>query len=135
MQTTDDLSGKQEKLIALLLTEKTIDEACKKAGINVTTYWRWMQDENFLREYRKVRRGILENTVAKLQSVTYQAIETLERNLHCENPSVEIRCAQIILEQSIKGMETLEVENRIEQLEAFINNLEQQVKQMDETDE
>lgn len=132
---TEDLSTKQEKLIALLLTEKTIDEACRKAGVNVTTYWRWMQDENFLREYRKVRRGILENTVAKLQSVTHQAIETLERNLHCENPSVEIRCAQIILEQSIKGLESLEVENRIKQLEATINNLEQQVKQMDENDE
>lgn len=135
MQTTDDLPAKQEKLIALLLTEKTIDEACKKAGVNVTTYWRWMQDENFLREYRKVRRGILENTVAKLQSVTYQAIETLERNLHCENPSVEIRCAQIILEQSMKGLETLEVENRIDTLEATINNLERSVKQMGEGDE
>jgi hypothetical protein len=135
MQTTDELSAKQEKLIALLLTEKTIDEACKKADVNVTTYWRWMQDEKFLREYRKVRRGILENTVAKLQSVTHQAIETLERNLHCENPSVEIRCAQIILEQSMKGLESLEFERRIEQLENFVNDLEQQVKHLDEDDE
>lgn len=134
MQTNDDISAKQEKLIALLLTEKTIDEACRKAGVNVTTYWRWMQDDTFLREYRKVRRGILENTVAKLQSVTHQAIETLERNLHCENPSVEIRCAQIILEQSIKGMEALELENRIEQLEDTIDNLERQVKEIDEID-
>ena len=135
MQTTDDLSANQEKLIALLLTEKTIDEACKKAGVNVTTYWRWMQDESFLREYRKVRRGILENTVAKLQSVTYQAIETLERNLHCENPSVEIRCAQIILEQSMKGLETLEVENRVEILEDTISTLEQTIKMMDKNNE
>jgi len=30
MQTSDELTNKQEKLIALLLTEKTIDEACKK---------------------------------------------------------------------------------------------------------
>jgi len=135
MQTTDDLSANQEKLIALLLTEKTIDEACKKTEVNVTTYWRWMQDESFLREYRKVRRGILENTVAKLQSVTYQAIETLERNLHCENPSVEIRCAQIILEQSMKGLETLEVENRVEILEDTISTLEQTIKMMDKNNE
>ncbi len=115
-----ELTAKQEKLIALLLTEKTIDEACKKMSINATTYWRWMQDEKFLRQYRKARRGILENTVAKLQSVTYQAIETLERNLTCESPAVEIRSAQIILEQSIKGLETLDVESRLEVLEHVI---------------
>jgi alpha-L-fucosidase len=117
MQIMDELPAKQEKLIALLLTEKTIDEACRKANVNVTTYWRWMQNEYFLRQYRKTRRGILENTIAKLQSVTHQAIETLERNLTCENPAVEIRSAQIILEQSIKGLETLDIENRIETIE------------------
>ena len=118
-----EITNKQEKLIALLLTEKTIDEACKKAGVNVTTYWRWMQNEIFLRQYRKARRGILENTVAKLQSVTYQAIDTLERNLTCENPGAEIRAAQIILEQSIKGLETLDVENRIEMIELSIESM------------
>lgn len=119
-----NISTKQEKLIGLLLTEKTIDEACKKAGINATTYWRWMQDQNFLKQYRRARRGILENTVAKLQSVTYQAIETLERNLTCENPGSEIRSAQIILEQSIKGLEILDVEKRLEMLEVLVKELE-----------
>ncbi len=119
-----EISTKQEKLIALLLTEKTIDEACKKANVNVTTYWRWMQSVKFLQHYRTARRGILENTVAKLQSVTYQAIETLERNLTCENPAAEIRSAQIILEQSIKGLETLDVENRLEMLEQLVKEME-----------
>ncbi|MEJ7861527.1 MAG: phBC6A51 family helix-turn-helix protein [Pyrinomonadaceae bacterium] len=129
MQTSDELTTKQEKLIALLLTEKTIDEACKKAGVNVTTYWRWMKDENFIGQYRKMRRGILENTVAKLQSITYQAIETLERNLTCENPSVEIRCAQIILEQSLKGLEMLDIENRLEMLEHLVKHEEENDEQ------
>ena len=64
METLEKITAKQERLIALLLTEKTIDLACKKANLAVTTYWRWMQDETFLRQYRKARRGILENTVA-----------------------------------------------------------------------
>ena len=121
-----EISNKQEKLIALLLTERTIDEACKKAAVNVTTYWRWMQDENFLKHYRKARRGILENTVAKLQSVTYQAIETLERNLTCENPAAEIRSAQIVLEQSLKGLEILDIENRLESVEESLKEKEGQ---------
>jgi len=117
MNSSNGISNKQEKLIALLLTERTIDEACKKANVAIVTYWRWMQNENFLKHYRKARRGILENTVAKLQSITFAAIDTLERNLNCENPSVEVRSAAIILEQSIKGLEILDVENRVEWLE------------------
>lgn len=120
-----EISAKQEKLIALLLTERNVNEACNKANVNVTTYWRWMQNENFLRHYRKARRGILENTVAKLQSITFAAIDTLERNLTCENPSVEVRSAAIILEQAIKGVETLDVENRLETLESFIRQNEE----------
>jgi len=130
MNTSDGISNKQEKLIALLLTEKTIDEACKKANVAVVSYWRWMQNENFLKHYRKARRGILENTVAKLQSITFAAIDTLERNLNCENPSVEVRSAAIILEQSIKGLETLDVENRLELLETLLKEMEKKNEQI-----
>jgi len=119
-----EISNRQEKLLALLLTEKTVDAACQKAGVAVTTYWRWMKDETFIKEFRRMRRGILENTVAKLQSITFAAIDALERNLNCENPAAEIRSAQIILEQSIKGLEMLDLENRIETLEAVVKEKE-----------
>jgi hypothetical protein len=117
MYETDGLSVKQERLITYLLTERTIDAACAKAEVAVTTYWRWMKDPLFLTQYRTARDGILENTIAKLQSLSFEAIDTLERNLNCGNPSVEIRCATIILEQSIKGMEMLSLKTRVEQIE------------------
>jgi hypothetical protein len=117
MEHSESISKRQESLIAHLLTERTIDAACKKADVSASTYWRWMKEAPFLNEYRRAREGILENTVAKLQSLTYEAIDTLERNLHCENPSVEIRCATIILEQAIKGMEMLNLKARVEELE------------------
>lgn len=103
-----------------MLTERTIDAACQKAKVASTTYWRWMREAAFLREYRNARRGILENTVAKLQSIVFGAIDTLERNLSCENPSVEVRAASIVLEQSIKGLEMLDLEARVETLESLL---------------
>ncbi len=120
MKSSSEISTKQEKLIPLLLTERTIDEACRKAKVAVKTYWRWMQTEVFLAEYRKARRGILENTIAKIQSLSFQAIDALEKNLTCENPAAEIRAAQIVLEQAIRGMEVLDIENRLEYLEATV---------------
>ena len=79
-----------------------------------------MRDEEFLREYRNARKGVLENTVARLQAITFAAIDTLERNLNCENPSVETRAAAIVVTQAIRGLEILDVENRLAALEALI---------------
>jgi hypothetical protein len=124
MESSNKISARQEKLIAHLLTERTIEQACDKAKVAVTTYWRWMQNQNFLREYRKTRRGVLENTIARLQSLTFSAIDTLEKNLNCENPAIENRAAQIIIEQSLKGLELLDVENRLEMLESLVKDWE-----------
>jgi hypothetical protein len=121
MKGSGEISAKQQKLIALLLTERTIDAACQKAKVAPTTYWRWMRERRFLVAYRAARRGILENTVAKLQSIVFAAVDTLERNLNCENPAVEIRAAAIILEQSIKGLEMLDIEARLETLESLVS--------------
>lgn len=126
MKRFSEISPKQEKLIAHLLTDRTVEGACRQAKVAVTTYWRWMKDDRFLAEYRRARRDILEGTIARLQSITVNAIDTLERNLNCENPSVETRTASVILEQAIKGLEILDIENRIENLEAFLESKEKE---------
>jgi hypothetical protein len=130
MKRSKRINGKQEKLIALLLTERTIEQACSKANVAVTTYWRWMREQAFLDKYREARRGILENAIAQIQSITLSAIDALERNLSCENPSVEVRSAAIILEQSIKGIEMLDVVNRLEMLESLVKHKEAQNEQV-----
>jgi hypothetical protein len=124
MKSSDENTIKKAKLISYLLTERTIDAACAKADVAVSTYWRWMKDPKFLHEYREARSGILENTVAKLQFLCYDAIDTLERNLHCENPGIEIRCATAILDHAMRGLETLSLQNRVEYLEALLENYE-----------
>jgi hypothetical protein len=111
------LTAKQEKLIGCLLTERTIEQACEKAGVAVVTYWRWMQQVSFARAYRKARIHILEGIVAQLQGLTVAAVDTLERNLNCENPTVEIRAASIILDHAAKGVEALDLEQRLQTIE------------------
>lgn len=126
MKRSDKISAKQEKLIALLLTERTADAACFKAKVAPSTLWRWMKDETFTSEYRKVRRRLLENTVARLQGLAVQAVDTLERNLNCENPAAEIRTAQIIIEQTIRGVDLLDVDQRLEHMEILIKKEEEE---------
>lgn len=119
-----EISPKQQRLIACLVTERTVDGACRKAKVAVSTYWRWMKDETFVREYRQARRDIFENTTAQLPGLTQSAIDTLERNLSCGNPSVETRTAAIILEQAFKGFELFDLEQRLEALECLVDSKE-----------
>jgi bacterioferritin (cytochrome b1) len=76
-----------------------------------------LEDEEFQKEYRVARRLVFEQNIVRLQSLHAGAVDTLERNLNCENPSVEVRAAQIIIEGNRKDFETTDILTRLEALE------------------
>ncbi len=55
--------------------------------------------------------------MSELQPATSDAVATLRRNLNCENAAAEIRAAQIIIEQSVKEVESIELQGRVGRLE------------------
>ena len=112
-----DFSPKQEKLLAALLTEKDMKAAGEKAGVSETTVWRWLQEPDFVAEYRKLRRDAVEQAAAQLQQSAASAVKALQRNLTCGNPNAEISAAKIILEQSVKSIELLDLTERLETIE------------------
>lgn len=111
------LDRKQEQAVAALLSEATVKGAATACGISEVSLWRWMKLPEFAAEYRASRRAVVERAVAALQSASGEAVETLRRNLNCEQASVQVRSAQLIVEQSIKGIELIDLQERIERLE------------------
>lgn len=107
----------QEKALTALLNSTSITEAATKSGLSERTLYRFLEDAEFKAEYKAARRRIFEQNIFKLQSLHNQAVESLERNLHCENPSVEVRAAQIVIESNRKDFETFDILERLEQLE------------------
>ena len=116
MKPPDGLTPKQEAAVAALLAVG-VDEAARRVGVSPVTIWRWQQDPVFREHYRTVRRQALEQATGRLQRLAGDAVEALERNLTCGVPSAEIRAAQAILEQAAKGVELIELEARIAELE------------------
>ncbi len=116
----EKLSRKQEQAIAALLSAPTIKDAAKACGVSEVSLWRWLQLPDFAAAYRAARRQVVERAVSELQAATGEAVETLKRNLHCEQASVEIRAAQIILEQAVKGVELIDLQERVERLESLL---------------
>ena len=120
IKKAEDVSVKQDKLIPYLLTENSIEAACKRAGVGTATYYRWLSDKAFVEKFRQARSSILENTVARLQSLAGEAVETLRKNLSCGNPAVENRAAIAILDQTVKGVETLDILEKLETVQAML---------------
>ncbi len=107
----------KEKALNALLISPSIREASKQSGLSEETFYRYLKDAEFKSEYQAARRRVFEQNIFKLQSLHNEAVETLQRNLNCENPSVEVRAAQIIIEGNRKDFETFDILERLEILE------------------
>ncbi len=107
----------KEKALTALLTSASITDAAKSCGLSEKTLRRYLEDAEFQTEFRAARRVLFEQNIVRLQSLHAGAVDTLERNLNCENPSVEVRAAQIIIEGSRKDFETLDILQRLEVIE------------------
>lgn len=107
----------QQKAITALLSTDTVLKAAKESGLSVETLYRYLRDPEFLKEYRSHRRHLMEATLGRLQNASDQATHTLRRNMACGNPGSEIRAAQIILENAVKGVELSDLMERVEALE------------------
>lgn len=108
----------KEKAVNALLNTNSITEAAKACKLSEATIYRYLNDETFQKEYRKARRSLVETSIGQIQKACGEAVETLKRNLHCENPNAEIRSAQIILDTAYKGIELIDILERLEVLEA-----------------
>lgn len=119
----------KERVLAALINTPSIREAATACGIGEATIYRYLQDKKFLGEYRNARLQTIESAIAALQSATGEAVQTLTRNLHAENPAIEIRAADLILTHAFKGTETLDILERLETIEnEFTKQIEENGK-------
>jgi DNA-binding transcriptional MerR regulator len=117
----------QENALNALLASASISDAAIKCGLSEKTLRRYLDDAEFQKEFRSARRMVFEQNIVRLQSLHTGAVDALERNLNCENPSVEVRAAQIIIEGNRKDFETLDILTRLEKIE------DEHKKQIEET--
>jgi hypothetical protein len=107
----------QEQAVAALLSHPSIAAAAESLGVSDKSLRGWLREPAFKHAYREARRQVVEAAVARLQQAAGKAVETLERNLTCGHPGHENRAAAAILEYAVKGVEMLDVAQRLEALE------------------
>ncbi len=117
MNGSSELSLKQEKSILLLISGLGLDATAKKLKISPVTLWRWQQQGGYTARYRHLRRVRVEHSIAVLQSLTNDAVECLRRNLTSGNRPSEVRSALGILNQALLGLDIMEMETRVAEVE------------------
>ena len=122
MKELNNTELRQDRAILALLAERSIEAAAKSAEVADVTIWRWMKQPEFKSRLRDARRAVVEGAIGRLQAAATQAVETLQRNLTCGTPSVEVKAAATILDQAIKAIELFDVIERVEQLEARLGD-------------
>lgn len=116
------LTAEQQKFLPHLISSSTLREAAKSSGISEATVYRWLRQPNFKEAYRIARLEALQITVARLQSASASAVDTLlDVSISQTVPaSARVAASKAILEYALKATETEELLTRIEKLEEAI---------------
>jgi hypothetical protein len=118
--SNDTLTARQHAAIAAMLSEPTLLQAAKRAHVGEATLRRWMHLPSFVAAYRSARRQVMDQVIGGLQRVAGEAVKTLERNLTCGRPGVEIRAALGVLDCAAKGLQVGDLLDRVEEIERLL---------------
>jgi transposase-like protein len=116
-----NLTGKQVKVLSLLVCGGTIESAAQAADVNPSTVHAWMKEAAFSAEYRTARR-VVNQATATLQSACGAAVGTLKAIAEdgAAPASSRVSAAKAILEMSVKAVELDDLAERIEALESTL---------------
>jgi|SRR5580658_6045139 hypothetical protein len=112
---------KKEQAIAALITQRTLEEAAKVAGISTSTLKRWMKLPEFKAAYHAARGEVLSQTDARIQQNSGPMASLLFK-LACDPTtpaSVRAGVCQYLLDRGDKSFEREKKDNRDERLTAL----------------
>ncbi len=117
------ITPRQKKTIEALLTCRTAVEALEQVGVSRSSYYRWMNEPDFVLHLREAETLGLDEVTRWLDTGRYNALETIETLMTTsESDAIRLRAAQIYLDVSVKFRETASIEQRITELERIMND-------------
>ncbi len=110
---------KKEEAIAALLTQRSVEEAARVAGIGTQTLHRWLKLPEFQAAYREARRAAVSQSNARLQQASSAAVSTLVKIMvdPSSPASSRVRAADRILDRAQQAIEIEDIEVRLAALE------------------
>lgn len=119
-----DFTAKETEFLGNLLKSSTITEAINETGISRTKAYELLNDDEFKEELKGYRRRNLMHISSRMNELSVRAVEVLEETLNDESASARTRSdiAKAIIDISLKLYQSEDLEERIEELEKYIEN-------------
>jgi hypothetical protein len=113
------LRPKQEEAVIALLSNRSVEDAARAVKIAPRTLYRWLNEPEFDKAYRKARRTAFGQATARLQQMSGAAVATLGKMMvdQAAPPSTRVRAAECIISHAAKAIEIEDIEARVSELE------------------
>jgi hypothetical protein len=113
-----DLSTRQRRGLASLMTSRTIPEAAQAAGVTERTFYRWLVLPAFAAELKTRQAGIIDQAAGRLVQELSKAIETLaELRDGAKGEGVRRQAASELIDKCFAIREQTDLEKRLSDLE------------------
>lgn len=123
------LTPKQEKAIFALLESQTLEDVALSVGISRTSLWAWMKIEPFRDKLTDARAELFREGMGQLKGSMAKAASVLVKLLDSNNANVRRLAAVAILSLGLKAHESVDLEARLEALEAAVVGLGERVRE------
>lgn len=107
-----------------LAAGRTIKAAAAEAGIHERTARRRLEDRAFRERVRTLRAETYAQAAGVLAESATRAAETLRDLLDSEREETRLAAARAILEHATKARDSIDLEERLSELEAYVEALE-----------
>jgi hypothetical protein len=113
-----------DELLALLVaTGSTTEEAAGRAGVSSRTVRRRLEDPAFLADVARLRGQMTSQALGRLTDAMTAAADVLRDLLDADRESVRLGAARSVLELGAKLREGTELEQRLREVEARLEEL------------
>jgi hypothetical protein len=112
-----------EALALAVATGQTLRDAAQAAGIGERTASRRWADPAFRRRVSELRGDMVQRSLGRMADGMAEAADVLRQLLAAESESVRLGAARSLLELGAKLRESIELEERIGEVEAIIKEL------------
>jgi hypothetical protein len=114
------LTDRQLKAIPHLVSCPTYTEGCEKAGINKTTFYKWLKESEFKAELDRQRDEIAAEAFGVLSQSLTQAVEVLVGLLDNEDDRLKRLTAKDIIDFIIRHKENEDLDERLTEIEKLL---------------
>jgi hypothetical protein len=127
---SDELTPRQRRTIAALLSSRSVPDAAQAAHVGARTLYRWLTEPKFRAALVDAEGGAIDQATRRLIGMQDGAIDLLADVMQDMkvNTAVRLRAAQNVLDYLLKLRELRNVEGRLAALEEMVYGRKQAIR-------